>query len=553
MSSFTSQFTANMEAEKIMLFFSAINLPVMKGATDAFAYIYSRHRQTGALSILGSTETVFDNSRPNWTTNITVDYLFQEIQEIVVRVWHKNPKFPADPASTAPGSSVHTYLGEASFTESALMMSPGCKMQFPLLSGVMGGSIIVRGDAVAQTRDILTCSFQLQDLTRKNGWGVFAKSDPYIQISRKFADGSYASVWRSAYMENNLNPLFSNLRIPMQALCNGNLAAELNIEVLDYDPEGNHKSMGAFNCTMRDLLENSGRPFTLIEKTRVGTFMYSNSGSFRCLNAKVEKHHTLGQYVMGGLNIFMNVCIDFTASNGNPSERKSLHRFGNPGEPMNDYEKAITSVASVIEAYSTTKQFSVYGFGAKIKMPDGSLSDTQHCFPIYGGESIVHGAAGVIKAYHDCLGAVSLSGPTYFAPLIDNAAYVSATKGCTQANQNYYIMLILTDGVIDDKNETIQSIIRAADTPLSVIIIGIGNEDFTDMTTLDGDSKLLQQGGASASRDIVQFVPFNKFLQKGPVALAQSVLAEVPSQLLKYMENHKLVPNEAAPPPAYSD
>jgi len=52
-------------------------------------------------------------------------------------------------------------------------------------------------------------------------------------------------------------------------------------------------------------------------------------------------------------------------------------------------------------------------------------------------------------------------------------------------------------------------------------------------------------------RDIVQFVPFKRFLQKGPVALAQTVLAEIPNQVIKYMETMKIKPNEPLPPPPY--
>lgn len=534
-----------------MMFFSANNLPHMKGTTDAFAFVYIRNNQTGALMPIGNTEVVLDNCHPSWTTHITADYQFQEIQEIIVRVWHRNPSAPVDERTTAPGSSVHTYLGEMSFTESALMMVPGCKMVIPLRNGIMGGRVTVRGESVAQTRDVFTCSFHGEGLPRKNGWGVFAKSDPYMQISRKYEDGTYSPVWKSPHIANTINPVWNSNRIHMMPLCNGDITRELQIDLFDYDPSGDHKPMGSFRCTMRELLESNGRPFILIEKARQGSFRYTNSGTLRCINPKVEHHPTLGQYIMGGLTISLSVCIDFTASNGDPNSGRSLHRIGRTGEHMNDYEKAITSIGSVIEAYSPTKEFSVYGFGAKIKQPDGSLTPTQHCFPVYGGQSIVTGTQGVIQAYHDAVTVVALSGPTNFQPLVDNGGYLASAKGCTQEDQNYLVMVILTDGIIDDKNETIQSIIRAANTPLSIIIVGIGNEDFSDMSHLDSDGVLLTHGGATACRDIVQFVPFKKFMQKGPVALAQNVLAEIPSQVLKYMDMKKIKPRDMSPPPPF--
>jgi vacuolar-type H+-ATPase subunit F/Vma7 len=249
------------------------------------------------------------------------------------------------------------------------------------------------------------------------------------------------------------------------------------------------------------------------------------------------------------LEVNLNVAIDFTQSNGHPSEIRSLHRAFRPGQPENDYEKAIRAVGGVIEAYDKDKKFAVYGFGARI----GQDRQVSHCFPVYGGESIVQGVEGVIHAYRDCVNAVELAGPTYFKHLIDNAGALAERMNCTQDNQKYTVLLILTDGVIDDMNETIASIVRASYLPLSIIIVGIGNEDFRDMGKLDGDSVKLAHGTVEAIRDIVQFVPFKKYSQTGPTVLAQNVLAEVPAQILKFMDMKKIKPNGAVPPPPAFD
>jgi len=39
-------------------------------------------------------------------------------------------------------------------------------------------------------------------------------------------------------------------------------------------------------------------------------------------------------------------------------------------------------------------------------------------------------------------------------------------------------LLILTDGVIQDLNATIDEVVRGSVLPLSIIIVGIGNADF---------------------------------------------------------------------------
>lgn len=56
----------------------------------------------------------------------------------------------------------------------------------------------------------------------------------------------------------------------------------------------------------------------------------------------------------------------------------------------------------------------------------------------------------------------------------------------------------MTDGVIHDMDNTINSIISAAYLPISIIIIGIGDADFTDMVVLDGDDGLYNDEGKKA-------------------------------------------------------
>lgn len=60
--------------------------------------------------------------------------------------------------------------------------------------------------------------------------------------------------------------------------------------------------------------------------------------------------------------------------------------------------------------------------------------------------------------------------------------------------------------------DTREAIVRASYQPLSIIIVGVGNADFTDMQILDGDDGVLRSPkGEPVLRDIVQFVPFRDF------------------------------------------
>ena len=98
----------------------------------------------------------------------------------------------------------------------------------------------------------------------------------------------------------------------------------------------------------------------------------------------------------------------------------------------------------------------------------------------------------------------SLSGPTYFKRILE--VILERLKNPPGPNM-YQILLILTDGIIHDMPETKNLIVECAKYPLSIIIVGIGNADFSNMVVLDGDDvRLRNTKGEAAVRDIVQFV-----------------------------------------------
>lgn len=89
------------------------------------------------------------------------------------------------------------------------------------------------------------------------------------------------------------------------------------------------------------------------------------------------------------------------------------------------------------------------------------------------------------------------------------------------------------------------AIINASALPISIIIVGVGNAEFDAMDELDSDKSRLRCGKHEAERDIVQFVPMNKFTSnngsflRSQADLAREVLAEVPAQMTGYMKKHR--------------
>jgi Copine len=158
----------------------------------------------------------------------------------------------------------------------------------------------------------------------------------------------------------------------------------------------------------------------------------------------------------------------------------------------------------------------------------------------------VHGVAGVLNAYREVFkSGLIMSGPTEFREVIQTAAAraISSQEAAQRKGQQAYtILLILTDGAVSDVQGTADCLNSVSGAPMSVVIVGVGNADFSAMQFLDDSAK-------PGKRDIAQFVQFNKHRQSS-VTLTSETLKEIPDQLVGYFQSAGIAP---LPPVKRSD
>lgn len=184
-----------------------------------------------------------------------------------------------------------------------------------------------------------------------------------------------------------------------------------------------------------------------------------------------------------------------------------------------------------------------YGFGAK--SAEYGFKQVNHCFPISGNlkNAFAKGIEGVIDLYKKSLPKLKFLGPTYLCPLIKGISS-SIKSRYTKDKMSYCILLIIMDGIISDMEETIEEIIDSSNYPLSLVIVGVGDEDFEPMRKLDGFGGVLKSGDKVSLRDIVQFVELKDFgdnLEK----LCDEVLGELPRQILEFYRINGLAPGSS--------
>ncbi|XP_068160115.1 copine-3-like isoform X3 [Antennarius striatus] len=488
---------------------------------------------------IGRTEKIMNSLNPKFSKSFVIDYYFEMVQKLRFEVY--------DIDSENCSLQDADFLGELECTMGQIVSSK--KLTRPLVmkdkTPAGKGSITICAEERTDNR-VVQFEVAARKLDKKD---FFGKSDPFLEFYRETGTG-WQLAHRTEVVKNNLNPTWRPFQISLQSLCGGDVEKSIKVDCYDYNNSGSHDFIGSFVATLSQIQQKSesfAAEFECINtKKKQKKKGYKNSGVIIVKKCKIVKEYTFLDYIMGGCQINFTIAIDFTGSNGDPRSPVSLHYISPQG--FNEYLAAIWAVGNVIQDYDSDKMFPAFGFGAQIP----PTMQVCHEFPINFNPSnpFCAGIEGVVQAYQQCLPQVKLYGPTNFSPIINHVAQFGRQALEQQTASNYFVLLIITDGVITDMDETRRAIVNASRLPMSIIIVGVGGADFTAMEFLDGDDGILRSvTGEAAMRDIVQFVPFRQF-QNGPQEmLAQSVLAEVPGQVTNFFTTMHLKPPHGDSPP----
>uniref|UniRef100_A0A452R3F2 Copine 1 n=1 Tax=Ursus americanus TaxID=9643 RepID=A0A452R3F2_URSAM len=500
----------------------------------------------GSWAELGRTERVRNCSSPEFSKTLQLEYHFETVQKLRFGIYdidNKTPELGDD-----------DFLGGAECSLGQIVSSQIITLPLMLKPGKPAGrgTITVSAQEMKDSR-IVTMEVEARNLDKKDFLG---KSDPFLEFFRQDPWDWMERGRRDSpgVIKNNLNPTWKRFSVPLQHFCGGDPSTPIQVRCSDYDSDGSHDLIGTFYTSLAQLqavpVSASPAEFECIHpEKQQKKKSYKNSGTVRVKICQVETQYSFLDYVMGGCQINFTVGIDFTGSNGDPSSPDSLHYLSPTG--VNEYLTALWSVGSVIQDYDSDKLFPAFGFGAQVP-PDWQVS---HEFALNFNPSNPYctGIQGIVDAYRQALPQVRLYGPTNFAPIINHVAGLATQAAHQKTASQYFVLLLLTDGAVTDVEATCEAVVRASHLPMSVIIVGVGGADFEAMEQLDADGGPLRaRSGEAAARDIVQFVPYRRFQNAPRETLAQTVLAEVPMQLVSYFKAQGWAPFKPLPPPAKS-
>ena len=344
-------------------------------------------------------------------------------------------------------------------------------------------------------------------------------SDYFVVIYNWHHPRRKEKVWKSKEIPGK-EIIFTADMITLQDLCLGSYNRKITIEYYGIYC-GFVGSVIKTLGQLKDAMDNRDKIPILNDDGKEKGYFY--------VSFSIENRSRFIDLVENGLQIKLSFAIDFTNSNLVYTNPNSLHYIGN-NEKLNPYENCLRCFGELISSYDFNHKIALHGFGAIIP----STGDTSHCFPVsLTKDPIANGIEEAIKQYREALPKITLDGPTYLFPVFkENLDMLKDDDDCPTSI--YHILVIITDGNNNDIDEMVRQLIKSERYPISVCIIGVGDENFSRMLQMDSRTKPLEdKDGYKSERDMCQFVRYNDFKDR-PDKMTEFMLNIIPSQVEAY-------------------
>jgi hypothetical protein len=493
------------------LHLSARALKNVGDGSNVFCVLFVKNYTTRNWVEFTRTEARPNAREVHWVRYFRVKYVFAVRQRLQIRVYEE--------FGTSGELTRHHEIGRVKFRTSEVYNGTG-RTELILKLDNQGkgiGNLLIDSEKVPDCASIVRVKFTATGLKRMH---FLQRNEPFFTFAKAMEHGNWGNVYQS---KRSASGDWDELQVPAQILYGLDKEKPLRVTVWDWN-NGSPLEIGHADTSFDRLLERP--PLELVAGEM------EHRGDLTAVTVALEEHPTFSDYRNAGWRLALMAGIDFTTSNGDINDSRSLHYIRGPAP--NAYEQCIRAVGSILCPYTDGHRGFVRGFGGEIN------GDPNDCFPLTD-EPFVRDPQGLLSAYGQAIRRVKLSGPSNLAPVIRWAT----GEAERQDEKTYSILLIMTDGEIADEQPTIDAIVDASTKRLSIVIVGLGDRDFTLLERLDADQCPLESDeGVAVSRDIVQFVAFKNFppTREGAAALASEVLAEIPTQFIEWARQRGMRP-----------
>ena len=118
---------------------------------------------------------------------------------------------------------------------------------------------------------------------------------------------------------------------------------------------------------------------------------------------------------------------------------------------------------------------------------------------------------------------------------------IQAAKRETNINSYSVILIILNRDIVVDVKQLKNIIVQLADHPVSLIMVGLGNERYKDVMILDNEEfPVYDTKGDKVKREMFQFKGSNNS-KEALKEMCDEILQEIPRQIEEYFEMEKAI------------
>lgn len=312
--------------------------------SDPYCVVSMKETWQDRFFEIGRTERIDDSLNPEWVKKFIINYNFETVQKLRFEV--KDVDEDCD-----------EFLGEYETTLADIVSFSGRQFKGKLRysGGIDAGHIVIVTEEVSACKQNVQMELRARQLEKKC-WII--RNDPFLVVSRSNEDGSHSVVLKTEVDHSTQNPRWKPIRISARTLCNGDHDRSIKIDCFDSRSDGDHKLIGTCYTSLRVLSKGPGEEnkYRLRQPKAQGE---EHSGILELVNITITEEVSFLDYVRGGTQMHFAVAIDFTASNGAPTDPRSLHYLSS--QKPNSYEIALRSVGDIIQHYDSSKMFPAFG------------------------------------------------------------------------------------------------------------------------------------------------------------------------------------------------
>mmetsp|Transcript_3179 Transcript_3179/g.4921 ORF Transcript_3179/g.4921 Transcript_3179/m.4921 type:complete len:414 (+) Transcript_3179:48-1289(+) len=316
---------------------------------------------------------------PEWKSAASLRYNFGEIQDFRVEIFSCTPEFMEKDSSSFILTD-HEFLGRCDMFLGDIFGND--EMTWcGLLQGKSqtgnGGYLKIVGTELASMCDLISMCLEFSNLPTKE---FLPRSGRFLALSKKTGKGKYSTCYKTK-AKTDYSTLSYDIRGSLMDLVDGDMNLPIKIEVFALSKNGEHNSLGQLHCCFDTLSDALRRETPLIlADPATGT----PCGSVLVKQFDISRQTSFLDYIRGGTQLQLVVAVDYTFSNGAPTDTSSLH-YVDPKNPgiLTAYANTILAISNIIGPYCgglDSMRCAAFGFGGKLEA-DGPVN---HCFPLSG-------------------------------------------------------------------------------------------------------------------------------------------------------------------------